>query len=88
MDIGLVAHVPNDPVFCKIKDKVQRHRQLHHSEVGREMTAVDADLFDQEAADFGRQISERLRRDVSDIAVFTDPLEQRFFLRMWLRSIG
>ena len=46
MDIGLVAHVPNDPVFYKIKDKVQRHRQLHHSEVGREMTAVGADLFD------------------------------------------
>ena len=55
MGIGLMAHVPYDLILRKIKGQVQGHGQLHDSQVGGQMTACTADLFQQKLPDLLRQ---------------------------------
>jgi hypothetical protein len=54
VDVHLVTDVPDDLVFWRIKQAVQRYVKLDHSEVGCEMAApADAiDGIDEEPADF------------------------------------
>ncbi len=37
--IGLVAHVPDQPVFGRVEDIVQGDRQFHRAEVGAQVAA-------------------------------------------------
>ena len=54
--IGLVAHIPNQPVIRRIEDVVQRDRQFHGAQTGSEMAAARAYAMDQELAQLGGQI--------------------------------
>jgi hypothetical protein len=52
MGIALMAHVPNNSVSPKIEDLVERNRELHHTEVGCEMSAALRDHLNDFFAEF------------------------------------
>lgn len=52
MGVGLMPDVPDQLVLRKIQHTVQRDRQLHDTEIGRQMTTVSADLFNEKRPDF------------------------------------
>ena len=67
MGIGLVSHIPDDLVFWQIKGQMQRHGQLHHAQIGRQMSAGHTDLLDQKPADLLRQLFQFLFIQLFDI---------------------
>ena len=48
--IGLVAHVPNQPVIGGIENIMQRDGELDRAQTGSKMTPASADALDQELA--------------------------------------
>src|SRR4051794_19285353 len=54
--IGLMAHVPDQPVAWGIKDIMQRDRELDHAEAGAEMSAGDGDGVNRLLAQFGGKL--------------------------------
>ena len=50
--IGLMADVPDDPVFRRVEDVMQGDRQLDDAEAGAEMAAGYGDGVDGRAAQF------------------------------------
>ena len=62
--IGLMPHVPDDPVCRSVEDIVQRHGQFDHAKSGAEMASGLRDGIDQLGAQFRchlRQITRRQR---------------------------
>ena len=53
--VALVADVPNHTVLWKIKDAVHGDRQLHHTQIRRQMTAVDCHDLDQLFSDLSTE---------------------------------
>ena len=49
--IGLVAHVPDDPVAIQIQGLIESQGELHHSETGAEVAAAGGDHFQMPFAD-------------------------------------
>ncbi len=43
VSVTLMSHIPDDLVPVKIKCQMQRHGQLHHAEIGCQMSTVNAD---------------------------------------------
>ena len=56
MDVGLVAHIEEELVLGRIEDRVQRQRQLHHSQIGTQVTTGLRQSLNQEFADLRRQL--------------------------------
>ena len=54
--IGLVAHVPDQPVLRGVEDIVQGDGKVHHSQPRRQVTAGTGDAVDEEAAQLLRQL--------------------------------
>ena len=50
MYVGLMAYVKDNSVFKGVKDFMQCHRQLHRTQIGRQMAAGFGNTFNQEAA--------------------------------------
>ena len=50
--IGLMPHIPHQPVVRRVKNIVQRNGQLHRAEVGRQVAAGLAHRLDQKLAQF------------------------------------
>ena len=67
MRVGLMTYVPDHPVPCGVKSHVKGDRQLHHSQVGGEVSACHGQLFDQELADLLRQLRQLLLWYLPDI---------------------
>ena len=65
--VGLVADVPHDAILRGVEDIVERDREFHGAEAGGEMPAAGRDGFDQEGAQFRRQLLERPRRELAQI---------------------
>ena len=55
MGIGLVPHIPDDLILRQIQNQMERHGQLHCSQVGAKMASGHADFIHQEFPDFRRQ---------------------------------
>jgi len=58
--VRLVAGVPNDRVFRRVEHAVERKRELHDSQVRREVTARLRDVFNEKRAHLSRKLSELL----------------------------
>ena len=63
MCVRLVADIPDNLVFREIEGNVKRHGQFDRSEITGEVTACDADFFDQKLPDFFCKTSVLVRRD-------------------------
>ena len=89
MGIGLMSHVPDDLILRQIQRKVQRHGQLHRSEIGAQMTSRNADLADQEISYFLRKLAIVLPPYLLDIVRLLNGLQQHslslsyLYLRRW-----
>ena len=51
MCVGLMPHIPDDLVLRQLKGQVKSHRQLHHPQIGCQMSSGRTDLVNQEPAD-------------------------------------
>ena len=49
--IGLVTHVPDDPILVEVKGLVERQGELDHPEAGAEVTAAGGHGFEMLLAD-------------------------------------
>lgn len=78
-----MAHVPDQPVFGRIENVMQRDGEFHHSQSGGEMAAGAADGFDQEIPQLRRQHGElrfgeraevlrRIQRIQNEIGIWAD----------------
>ena len=47
VNIALVAHVKDQPVFCCVEHPVDGHRQLHRPQIGGQVSAGLRDALDQ-----------------------------------------
>ena len=63
--IGLVSHVPHQPVLGRVEDIVQRDSQLHRAQAGGEVAATGTDGLNQELAQLLRQRRQILARAVA-----------------------
>ena len=70
MGVRLMPDVPDQLVLRKIQHTVQRDRQLHDTEIGRQMTAVLADLFNEKRPDFRCELRQLLFVYLLDIICF------------------
>ena len=74
--IGLVADIPHQPVFRRVEDVVQRDGQFHRAEIGGKMPAGLAHRFDQEGAQFVRQLRQLLALQFAQVVRGVDGFEQ------------
>ena len=70
--VGLVPHVPDQPVVGGVEDPVQRDGQLDHAQTGTQMPARSADRVDQFGAQF---IHHRRQRLVGQRTQILGPLD-------------
>ena len=56
MRVGLMSHIPDQLILREVQRQMERHRQLHHTQVGGEMPPCPADLFDQELPDLAGKL--------------------------------
>ncbi|KAG1252318.1 hypothetical protein G6F65_017972 [Rhizopus arrhizus] len=54
--VGLVAHVPDDPVMRRVEHLMQRQRELDRAQVGRQVPARFGYRLQHEAAQFVRKL--------------------------------
>ena len=54
--VGLVAHVPDQPVVRRVEHVVQRDREFHRAEIGRQVAAGLAHRLDDEGAQLVGQL--------------------------------
>ena len=47
MDVALMAHIKYQPVPGRVEHPVDRHRQLHNAQVGRQMAAGLRNLLNE-----------------------------------------
>ena len=74
--IGLVAHVPHQPVIGRLEHVVQRDRQLDGAEVGRQMSARLRDALQHEIAQLGGKLLEFVPREAAQVGGAVDGLQQ------------
>src|SRR5690242_17428557 len=74
--ISLVADVPDDAVFRRVENVVQRDRQLYRSEVGGEMPAGLGHRFEYEGAQLVGELAELLALERAELRRIVDRLEQ------------
>ncbi len=73
-----MAHVPEDLVFGRVQQRVQRDRQLAGAEVGAEVPADLAHRVDDVRAHLLREVRELLLGETVQVLRALDPLEQPF----------
>ena len=75
VDIGLVAHIEDDLVGRAVIHPVQRQRQLHHTQVRRQMAAVLGHDPDDELPDFLRQLLQFRQRKAPQVLRAVHPVQ-------------
>ncbi|MPN32657.1 hypothetical protein SDC9_180137 [bioreactor metagenome] len=79
--IGLVAHVPHDAVARRVEHLVQRHRQFHGAEVGRQVPAGLRDALQHERPQFIGQRLEFRAREPTQIGRIIHGVQQGVWVR-------
>ena len=74
--IGLVADVPDDAVFRRVVDVMQRYRQLDGTEVGAEVSSGLGDAVQQECPQLVGQGLQLLARQMAQVFRGVDAVEQ------------
>ena len=75
--VGLVAHVPHQPVVRRVEHAVQRHRQLHGAQVGTEVAAGLRHAVQHIGAQLRCQRFELRPRQAAQIGRVVHALKQR-----------
>lgn len=70
--IGLVAHVKDEPIFCCIKNSFQCHRQLHHPQIGGQVSAGFCQMEHKKLPYFLAQLLPLLWTQLLQISVSMD----------------
>ena len=65
--VGLVAHIPDQPVFGCVEHVVQRHGELHRAQIGAEVTTGARHALQQETAQLVGQRRQLLAREAAQI---------------------
>ncbi len=65
--IGLVSHVPDDPVPAGIVHREKRHGKLHNAQTAGQVTACVADNVDYPATDLLSQLHAVLKGKLPDL---------------------
>jgi hypothetical protein len=73
--VGLMPDVPQQPVARGIEDRVDRDGQFHHTERGAQMAAGDGDGVDGFSPQFIRELTQLLRREISEIGRVPDAIQ-------------
>ena len=56
MDIGLMPHVPHDPILRSIEDVVHGYGDLYGSKVCTKVPRIDRERLEHEATDLGTEL--------------------------------
>ena len=56
VDIGLVSHIKNETVLCRIINGFQGDRQLHNTQVACQMPSGFGNIFNEKFPDFSAQL--------------------------------
>jgi hypothetical protein len=65
--IGLVAHIPDEPVLRCVEDAMKGNRQFHRAQSCREMPPHLADRGDQVAAQFVIELLQLRARQIAQV---------------------
>ena len=65
--VGLMAHIPDQPVVRRVEDKMEGDRQLDRPQARGEMAATGADGMDQELAQLLRHRRQFRHRQASEV---------------------
>ncbi len=76
--IGLVSHVPDDPVPGQVQGDVQGHGQLHGAQVAGQMAAGHTDLVHEKTADLLGQLVILIRRNILYVVDLIDAIQDMF----------
>ena len=74
--VALVADIPDQPVFRRVEDGMEGDGQLDRAEVGRQVAAGLGHRFDQEGAQFGRQLRQLLALQAAQVGRTVDGFKQ------------
>ena len=77
MRIGLMPHVPDDPVGRRVEDVVKRHGQFDHAKSSAEMTSGLRNRIDQFGAQFRCHLREITRRQSPEVGGDPDVVQKR-----------
>jgi hypothetical protein len=75
--IGLMADIPDQPVVWRVEHRVERHRQLDHTERGAEVAAGDGNRVDCLAAQLSGKLFQLFRRQIAQVGWVPYPVEKR-----------
>ena len=76
VSIGLMPHVPHQPVVRRVEHVVQRHGQLDRAEVRREVPAGGGDRLDDEVAQFLDQLRQTPAIELAQVGRVADGFQQ------------
>src|SRR5690606_34425840 len=77
--IALVTDIPYQPVARRMKDVVERDRELDRAEVGRQVAAGTGDRLDDEATQLVGELRKAITAQLAQVPRIVDGLEQ------WIR---
>ena len=81
MHIALMPDIKNDMIVRRVKDAVKGNRQLHHTEVGRQMPTGFGHVLNQKRTDFRAERGHVRRVHCLQIGGGRYSVEQRIFFR-------
>ena len=76
VDVGLVAGVPQDRVFGRVEDAVQRQSQLNDTKVWAQVAAGFGDRVDQVVTDFAGQVDQLNGCQACKVSGGVDPIQK------------
>ena len=74
MHIRLVPNIEHQSVFCGIKDSLNGHAQLHHTQIGGQVSAGTRYMLDQKGANFPAELGLLLPVQAHQVLVAVDRL--------------
>lgn len=75
--IGLMAHVPDQPVVGGVEHGMDGDRQLHHAQRGPEMSACRGDRLDRFRPQLVRDLFQLVNRQVPQVNRVRNTIQQR-----------
>ena len=74
--VGLVAHIPHQPILGRVEHMVQRHGEFDRAQIGAEVPARLGHAFDHERTQLGGQLLEIGARQAAQVSRVIDGLQQ------------
>ena len=75
--IGLMPHIPHQPVMRRVEHGVDCHSELHDAQRCAEVAAGAGNDIDRLGPQLRRQLLELVDRQIAQIGRYPDPVEQR-----------